>query len=200
MRRIGWYREILHEKLRHNFKTDWRNTPWKIVIVKRTILHENLSHTCIPLLPTISLHIPHMVLRNRIGVSQRLIFEKSEADRHTTLALTTLQVEFLYLPNFCGYGTTCTPEFHSLPLYPSFLELKYASSAILCHMINSMQYLPIYRLIEEVVARPQKENQNKIISNNNSIKQPIFYTHDSCCCRCSYKYTSSCFDAYTTTL
>ena len=32
-------------------------------------------------------NVPHMVLRNHcIGVSHRLIFEKSEADRHTTLA------------------------------------------------------------------------------------------------------------------
>ena len=145
-----------------------------------------------------------MVLRNRIGVSERLIFEKSEADRHTTLALITLQVEFLYLPNFCGYGTTCTPEFHSLPLYLSFHYLRYASSAILCHMINSMQYLPIYRLIEEVVARPHKRIKIKLyykhISSNYSIKQPIFYTHDSCCCRCCNELTSSCFDASNATI
>ena len=130
---------------------------------------------------------------------KRLIFEKSEANRHTTLALVSLQVDFYT----CLISVAMVhAHLNSIPSLSIslFLELRYASSAILCHMINSMHYLPIYRLIEEVVARPQKENQNKIISNNNSIKQPIFYTHDSCCCRCRYKYTSSCFDAYTTTL
>ena len=102
-----------------------------------------------------------MVLRNHsIGVSHRLIFEKSEADRHTTLAhLQFLQVEFY---TCLISAATSHALLNSIPSLSS-TSSRYSLGLFFCHFLSLCKYKREFEEISIKFMILNQQNNNRII-------------------------------------